>query len=221
MSDAPGWDAIDAALWQLYEAEPVFHVAPTVYRDLGGPIAMYGLSGYRAENPPHLHLVTYGLSELYEKESETPDVSGWGIELTFRVAGDWTGERPDWAINILARMANQVDETRVPFRPGYRIDAGGPLGPGARTTVTALAVTADPQLGEIETVHGRVQFLQVVGLTSDELALARRWRTSGILEALAERDPLLITDPNRSSILDDPATRERLEERARAEGLSV
>jgi hypothetical protein len=65
-----------------------------------------------------------------------------------------------------------------------------------------------------------VQFLQVVGLTADELALARRWHTDGVFEQLALRDPLLITDLGRPSILADTPTKERLEAPADAEATS-
>ena len=55
---------------------------------LGGQDPLDGLSAYKAESPfPHWHIVTFGFSELYEKESENPDYSGYGFELTFRLRG--------------------------------------------------------------------------------------------------------------------------------------
>ena len=57
---------------------------------------IYGISIYRAEDPPHWHFVTYGFSELYSKESDDPAVSGWGFELTFRlVRGEEVTYVPD------------------------------------------------------------------------------------------------------------------------------
>jgi suppressor of fused-like protein len=117
-------------------------------------------------------------------------------------------------------MANQVDARRDPFRPGDRIDTGAPLSPDVATRLTAIAVVPDPQLGEIATVNGRVRFLQAVGLTADELELARRWRTSGVVAALAKRDPLLLTALDRPSLLEEPDVRARLEAQARSEGPS-
>ncbi|KAG1606612.1 hypothetical protein G6F45_013943 [Rhizopus arrhizus] len=35
---------------------------------------------------PHWHYITYGFSELYAKESSDADASGYGSELTFRLA---------------------------------------------------------------------------------------------------------------------------------------
>lgn len=83
---APGWDAIDAALARLYPGVEPWHVAPDVPTRLGGDDPLHGISAYRRDDPvPHWHLVTYGMSELYEKVSDDPDYSGWGFELTLRV----------------------------------------------------------------------------------------------------------------------------------------
>jgi hypothetical protein len=218
--ESPGWAAIDAALGRIYAREPLFHLAVPirVRKRWGGPRVLEGTSGYRVADPPHLHLVTYGLSELHQKVGADPRRSGWGIELTIRVAGEWKDERPLWAASILDRMANQVDERRDPFQPGDRIDVGGPLQAGSRSAITALALAVDPQLGAIETPHGGVQFLQAVGITADELALGRRWNMLRVLETLAEGNPLLITDLERPSILEDPIIRGRLERLAQMEG---
>jgi suppressor of fused len=202
------------AVARRYPGEPTFHVAPTAPRNVGGATALAGISGYRAANPTHWFLVTYGLSELFAKESLHPEISGWGLELTWRLGGPG-GERPDWALNVLARIANEISTSGDPKQPGDRIDTGAPLMPGS--DLSALAFVTDPQLGVITTPHGRVRFLQVVGLTADELALARRWRTEGVLAAPAERNPLLMTDLRRSSLLADLAIRGQLEAEAAAE----
>jgi hypothetical protein len=82
----PGWDAINAALEPTYgEVEPLHWGTVKRWRN-GGPDPLDGISAYRVDGPPpHWHFVSYGLSELYRKESEDPEVSGWGIELTFRL----------------------------------------------------------------------------------------------------------------------------------------
>jgi len=40
---------------------------------------------------PHWHIVGYGMSELYAKETDDPEESGWGFELTFRVSDSVSG----------------------------------------------------------------------------------------------------------------------------------
>jgi len=53
----------------------------------GGNDSLDRISVYTATEPmEHWHFVTYGFSELYEKEKEDPEHSGFGFELTFRLA---------------------------------------------------------------------------------------------------------------------------------------
>ncbi|MFK3980591.1 suppressor of fused domain protein [Micromonospora sp. NPDC050397] len=208
-SDALGWDAIDARLAELYpDLEPKHY--GTLHRfALGGPGPLDGISFYPRDEPvPHWHIVGYGMSELYAKETDNPDESGWGFEFTFRVARD-TGdtEPPIWAANLLQNLARYVFSSGNWFEPGHHMNANGPIWQDYETAVTALAFTEDPELGTIDTLHGRMQFLQVVGLTGDEYAAARQWNTDGVLSLLAEQAPLLVTDLDRPSLTDDPAVR--------------
>ncbi len=84
---APGWDAIDAALEPLYRGRPPKHYGSLVPYRLGGPDPIHGISAwFNAAPSPHWHFVTYGFTELWGKESEDAEVSGFGFELTFRLA---------------------------------------------------------------------------------------------------------------------------------------
>src|SRR5688500_9386346 len=83
--ESPVWAAIDGALARIYgDAEP--HHWGTLHKwVLGGPDPLDGISVYPRDEPvPHWHYVSYGMTELYEKQSENPDESGWGFEFTFR-----------------------------------------------------------------------------------------------------------------------------------------
>lgn len=222
-SEAPGWDAIDARLAKLYpDVEPKHY--GTLHRfALGGPDPLDGISFYPRDEPvPHWHIVGYGMSELYAKETDNPDESGWGFEFTFRVARD-TGDTdpPIWAANLLQNLARYVFSSGNWFEPGHHMNANGPIRQGYETGVTALAFAEDPELGTIVTPHGRMQFLQVVGLTGDEYAAARQWNTDGVLGLLAERAPLLVTDLDRPSLTDDPAVRAAIEARRARDGSST
>ena len=67
------------------EQEPK-HYGTIIKYSLGGPDPIDGVSVYEHAGPPaHWHYVSYGLSELYRKESDDLELSGWGIELTFRL----------------------------------------------------------------------------------------------------------------------------------------
>jgi suppressor of fused-like protein len=46
--------------------------------------------------------VTYGLSELYVKETDDPEISGFGYKMTLRIPRDELEDRPpDWAFVLL------------------------------------------------------------------------------------------------------------------------
>ncbi len=84
---SPGWDAITAALERLYPGQEPKHYATVLKWMFGGPDPLDGVSVWKRMEPvPHWHYLSYGLSELYAKESGDADTSGYGFELTFRLA---------------------------------------------------------------------------------------------------------------------------------------
>ena len=83
-TQAPGWDAIDKETKRVYpnQNNPK-HYATLIKWKFGGPDPLDGISVYDAGD--YWHFVTYGLSELYEKESEDKEWSGYGMEFTFKL----------------------------------------------------------------------------------------------------------------------------------------
>jgi hypothetical protein len=64
--------------------------------------------GIRAyETPKGWHLVTFGLTELFAKESEDPRVSGWGYELTLRTPA---ADEPQGRAMELLAVAHETQE---------------------------------------------------------------------------------------------------------------
>jgi suppressor of fused len=219
----PGWDAINAALEPIYGGVEPLHWGTVVRWRKGGPDPLDGTSAYRADGPPpHWHFVSYGLSELYRKETDDPDRSGWGIELTFRLRREVSDDAPpNWTLSFLQNLARYVFETGNVLEPGDHLDLNGPIALEASTEIVAVAFALDPQLGRIETPHGELAFSQIVGLTSDEYAAILDWDTEGLLGLIGERDPLLVTDLARSSHLLDPAIATVVRDRTAAEGSSM
>ncbi|GAA2129823.1 suppressor of fused domain protein [Actinomadura napierensis] len=207
MDDTPGWDAIDAALRPLYGDVPPYHLGTVVKWALGGPDPLDGISVYaRTEPVPHWHFVSYGMSELYAKESADPDESGWGFEFTFRLARDPAdAEPPAWPANLLQNFARYVFGSGNWFEPGHHMDVNGPIAADREDSdIRAVAFVTDPELGEIGTPHGRVRFLQVVGLATEEYEAVRQWDATALLRALEPYLPLFVTDIDRRSLLADP-----------------
>jgi len=173
---APGWDAIDARLLQVYESQKPRHWAPELPMMLGGEDPIDGISAYRSDAgaTPHWHFVTYGFSRLYyDEDSAGSDYSGFGFELSFRLALEDESEVGSWAVNMLQNIARYVHKSKRWFEPYHYMSANGPIRIGAETDVTAMAFVLDPELGTIETPHGRVDFIQMLGITSTEYAKLR------------------------------------------------
>lgn len=218
--NAPGWDAIDDALLKLYGEQEPKHYGALIPYALGGPDPLNGISAYVLDTPmPHWHMVTYGFSELYDKESDYLEESGYGFELTLRLAKPEDEEEPPaWALNLLQNMGRYVFNSGNIFRSGDYLDANGPICLGADTQLTALAFVEDPELPAMDTPNGRVEFLQMIGITREELEAMQTWNTLGVLQACAEHMPLYITDLNRDSFLKVPSISETVARGMKEEG---
>jgi hypothetical protein len=166
--------------------------------------------------------VTYGFTELYEKETEDEETSGFGFELTMRLARPASEETPPpWALNVLQNLGRYVFSSGKAFGVGHHMPLNGPICLGSNTAIWAIAFAKDPELKEFRSENGRAEFLQVVGITLDELELAKDWNTKSFLDSLARISPLLLTDLDRRSILADPTLAAALRARADAEGSSM
>ncbi|MEV6280992.1 suppressor of fused domain protein [Nocardia sp. NPDC051832] len=203
MGESAGWTAIDRALQRLYGTVQPFHLGTKQPWSLGGPDPLDGISIFaRTEPIPHWHYISYGMSELYAKESPDPDVSGWGFEFTVRVATRRGEPQPPmWPAELLQSLARYVFSTEKWFEAGHTMKAAGPLGGAEDSAIRAMAFTLDPELGEIETSHGSVEFLQVVGLTLAEYDAARGGNAAAVLAFLANQLPLHVTDIDRGTLI--------------------
>lgn len=220
---APGWAAIDHAMAQIYgEQEPLHSASPLPLR-LGGNDPLNGISAFRSEWPsPHWHVVTYGFSDLFDKEGSDPDYSGYGFELTMRLTRQPDEEQPSpWAINMLQNLARYVFNSGNVFNSGDHMDANGPIMQDSDTQLTALAFITDSELGEIDTPNGKVAFIQAVGITADELQATQEWNTLGVLSVLAGAHPAYVTDLTRDSILGMPDAAQAIAEGSAREGSST
>ena len=107
----------------------------------------------------------------YNEEAVGEEYSKWGMEFTFRVKpyvadGD---EDPFWVIQLMNNLARFVNETKVWFNEYQFLPLGGPIRSDSDTDICGLAFVKDVDLGEIDTPHGKVIFMQMVGLTSVQL----------------------------------------------------
>lgn len=205
--DAVGWLEIDKAVKILYGDREPRHYAPPLHYMVGGDDPLDGVSIYDSEKQEyHRHLVSYGMSELYyNEEAAGGEFSKWGFEFTFRLRPfDEDGDDPIWVVNLMNNLARYVIKSGKWFEEYHVIPANGPirLNSKAEIDIVGIAFVLDPGLGKIQTPHGEVAFLQMVGLTSKEMDRIKASdsvydEVKNVLEEIKAINPLMITDLTR------------------------
>lgn len=196
-----GWDAITAAFEKLYPGqEEPRHFAALIPWRLGGNDPLQGVSAY--DGGDFFHLVSYGLSDLYEKEGADPDYSGYGLEFTMKLRkagmGDESSELKCAAgiFNALARLTFEKGEQ---FFPDEYIYTGQEQGVdfNQRSRLTGFVTTLD-QAGTIDTPNGKVDFVQLIGATDAELraVMDKKLTVQELIEKIGE-----LTDYTRDSVI--------------------
>lgn len=204
---SPGWEEIDKAFASIYPNQKPKHYATNLKAraNLGGDQYLDGYSIYTSEYG-YKHIVTYGMSELYSnEESFGGEWSGWGYEMTFKLQVNDIKECL-WALSTLANLAFFTN-TQENFLEDLQfiVGDGKSLDRVSNSLITGLIVTHDTEIQGIHTLHGRVDFLQLVGVTQKELEWIAQTqsvdeskkRIQEILTRMKEDNPYLITDMQR------------------------
>lgn len=196
----PGWDAIDSRLKPIYGTQEPKHWGTILSYQFGGEDPLHGISAYECRDGgrDHLHFCTYGYSVLfYEEEAVGGKESGFGFEMTFRLASPLPPEeQPIWVCSLLQNLARYVFKTGKRFGHLHWIPANGPIRSSSDTAIVGLAFVKDPALPSVDSPHGLVKFIQAFGITQKELdAIQSKTRTcEEILKAHQQTNPLLVTD---------------------------
>lgn len=238
----PGMRAIYQQLFCIYrESNPL--VISTVNKMWSNPtssnepldyIFIYANPGSKEENvPEHWHFVSLGLSDLYgdnrvhaiDTSASSERTSGLGFELTMRinrVNNELTP--PSWPAQLMQQLAKYVFVSRNKFFIGDHIPWNKPIDGSQDSKIQHLLISLDPQLAKIKTILGHVSFMQIVGVTQEEMEQASRWNGKGMLNLL-KKDPTtggisLITDIDRKQSIFDlfPQTIQMLEEDLERDG---
>lgn len=203
---AVGWLAIDEALSKIYGKIEPRHYPPLcgLHYMAGGTDPIDGAS--IIDNPSgefHRHIIGYGLSELYyDEEKAGGEFSKWGFEFTMRLA-PFSEDKNDplWVVHVMNNLARYVISSGNWFEENQIIPANGPVRKDTETEITAFLTTLDPELGKIQTPHGELSFIQLVGITTNELEQIMQDPTvnsvENFLTEMKQSNPLLVTDLNR------------------------
>lgn len=215
--EAPGWDAIDRWVGSHFSGPgglqvPHQFTSQSAY-ELESASPLPAITVWQTKAPEGWLYVTYGLSELFDKSSDDPSISGFGFELTLRIPmppGQNGGSRPPlWPLRLLQGLGRHVLATHSGFDSGHSLDLGAPIVPPNsdgpdECELSGLVCLPDPLLGKIETVHGSLLFLRLFGVTAAELSILSELELGHLVACIAELSPMAVTDPARHSFTDDP-----------------
>lgn len=170
---AEGWLNIEKEFLRVYpgQTKPK-HYGTLVKWRLGGNDPLDGISIY--DGGDYWHFVTFGLSELYEKESENKEISGYGYEMTLKLK-KYKFEDEEAEIKnicgILQSIARITFNNGEIFLPNEFIYTGQQTGMDAKqkSNITGFITISDTSVNTIDTPNGKVDFLELIGMTDAEL----------------------------------------------------
>ena len=203
-NESVGWISINKATNKLYPKQKPYHYGTILKYRLGGADPLDGVSMYKSKNQTdHYHFVSYGMSNLYyDVDSCEKEFSGWGLEFTFRLIPfkEDNGD-PKWVVSLMQNLAKYVFSSKKWFEEYHFIPANGPINLDTETDITAIIFVEDPEMGTINTPNGNVQFLQMVGITTEEYEQLKQnpkaEESKILVNRLKKENPLLITDLKR------------------------
>lgn len=196
-----GWNAIEQAFLKVYPGQDdPKHYGTLIKWRFGGPDPLDGISIY--DGGDYWHFVTFGLSELYEKESDNAEWSGYGMEFTMRLKkGCYEDE--EYELKCVCGLLQQIAKTTFTNNEQYNawewLYSGQKEGIDARevSALTGFITAPDPLVQSIETPNGRVEFVEFIGATDAELLKIQAKETT-VKELYGKIGD--VTDYNRKSV---------------------
>ena len=207
-----GKDAIENEVKRIHPSVwSVRYYTPKIPWESGGTEPLEQISIHKEKD--YFHFITYGLTELYNKESRDQTKSGFGAELTLKLK---TGEYKDQSeerkelLNIALLLQNfakniiQENSIVKPYEDIYLvkgihssknigIDIAG------RSNIVAFITVPDKDLQSLETPYGRVDFIALIGITKKELQALRNGKITE--KELYEKIRSDVTSYTRKSVI--------------------
>ncbi len=199
---APGWEAIETEFARLYPGVKEAHFGTALqYRAAcGGNDFLDGFSVYTSDKG-YQHIVTFGMSALYaDSKAFGKEYSKWGYEMTMKLKEE-TPNDCIWAMEVLSNLARYTYKSGRYFDPFQCIPGDGtPLHAGTESMITALITVDDTIAKAQDTPHGKLGFVQLVGITQAELNVIKEDidKIPELVNLMKKDDPELVTDMTRS-----------------------
>ena len=199
---AVGWDAITAEFERVYPGQTnPLHYAPPLPMIAGGNDPLMGISVY--DGGDYWHFVSYGLSELYDKQSSDPEYSGFGMEYTFKLKKDkYENEEAELGnvvgiLQVIARIPFVKRELILPYEYVYSGQTTG-IDAYQKSNLVGFISVPDPTVKTLQTPNGKVEFVEFIGMTQAEIkSLSGHDSVKVIYEKLGSD----VTDYHRASLV--------------------
>ena len=201
--NAPGWEAIDEEAIRVYPGQDnPKHYAALIKWEFGGTDPLDGISVY--DGGTYWHFVTYGLSELYEKESEDEEWSGYGMEFTFKLKKDnYADEEQEikCICGILQQIARITFKNGEIFNPFEYLYTGQTVGIDSKqiSNITGFITIPDIEFQTLNTKNGKVGFVEFIGATNNELLALKNKELD--VKTLYSKIGSDVMDYNRQSVI--------------------
>lgn len=203
LTDTQGWDAITKECERTYPNQKApKHYGTLISWKLGGNDPLDGISVY--DGGDYWHFVTYGLSELYEKETDNKNISGYGMEFTLKLKKD-TYENEETEIRCIcgilqsiARITFTKGEIFKPFEYLYTGQTEG-IDSKMKSNITGFITIPDNNFKTINTPNGKVEFVEFIGVTNSELLAIMNKQIN--VKTLYEKLNSDVTNYNREPII--------------------
>lgn len=198
-----GWDAITRECERVFPGQknPIHHYATLIKWALGGKDPLDGISIY--DGGDYWHFVTFGLSELYEKETDEKEISGYGMEFTLKLKKDhYEDEEAELRgicgiLQTIARLTFTNGELFQVYEYLYTGQTQG-MDAQAKSNITGFITIPDNEFHTINTPNGTVGFVSFIGVTNEELLAIRNEEIT--VEELYAKLGSDVTDYNRESV---------------------
>lgn len=198
-----GMDAIEKEVERVYPNESLYtNYVPMIRWELGGPDPLDRVTIY--DGGDYYKYVTYGLTELYDKESKDQTKSGFGMEFTFKLKKDTYKDEEGELKNVvgvlqtIARSTILHGEIFKPYEFVYTSQTEV-MDTEQKSNISGFIIVPDKEIESLDTPYGRIDFLAFIGVTKEELLAIRKQEIT--VKELYEKLGTDVTSYTRKSVI--------------------
>lgn len=207
-----GIDAIENEVKRIHPLwENARYYTPKTAWESGGTEPLEQISIHKEED--YFHFITYGLTELHDKESKDQTKSGFGTELTLKLKrGEYKNQSEErkellYIALLLQKFAKYIiQENSIvkPYEDTYLVKGSSlrksiGIDIAGTSNIVAFITVPDKDLQSLDTPYGRVDFIALIGITKKELQALRNGKITE--KELYEKIGTDVTSYRRKSVI--------------------